>query len=295
MKLQFCGFYIYPGLPNATPIQQEMHINYGLFTLIVCNNLKRIASAFYAAGEDIPIGVSTFCLVIYGGTIPVGTTSIMCRNALAETFNVPSNNDSLRKVSAVPHTRKYLTNPKVHHNGADEHNPNFDIFQDIQSQNNYSTAQLNVMGYRGNMLRAQFSADKVSKRKAMAPATVAHICEHQEALPAACTHGKKFFVMGGEHVTLDDMFKAAEINRGIEESTEREKVKKSQVEYHARRKATLPILNPLKNDLESNIAQLTSKELETSLNGKALQCQKWGQKQTDAYCTNNFLREPRRM
>jgi hypothetical protein len=49
--------------------------------------------------------------------------------------------------------RKFLANPKVRHNGMDKRDPNFNVYQDIQSQNDYSTTQLNVMGYRDNMLR----------------------------------------------------------------------------------------------------------------------------------------------
>ncbi len=37
------------------------------------------------------------------------------------------------------------------------------------------------------------------------------------------THGKKFFVMGGEHVMSDDMFKVAEINRQTHEAAEKGK------------------------------------------------------------------------
>jgi hypothetical protein len=33
--------------------------------------------------EDIPLGMSTFGLLVYGGTILLGTTSITYRNALA--------------------------------------------------------------------------------------------------------------------------------------------------------------------------------------------------------------------
>jgi hypothetical protein len=81
MKCQFHRLCIYPSLPNATSVQQEMHIYYGPFKSIVHCNLKRIASAFYTAGDIIPLGVSTVGLIIYGGTILVGRTDIMCRNA----------------------------------------------------------------------------------------------------------------------------------------------------------------------------------------------------------------------
>ncbi len=109
-------------------------------------------SAFYAADLSIPLNTSTFGLIVYGGTILVGTKStITCRNALAVTFNAASNKHSWSKVGAVPHTRKCLTNSKVRHDGTDERDPNFDAYQDIQSQNDYSTTQLNVMGYRGDL------------------------------------------------------------------------------------------------------------------------------------------------
>jgi hypothetical protein len=93
----------------------------------------------------------------------------------------------------VPHTRKCLTNSKVRHDGTDKRDLNFDAYQDIQSQNDYSPTQLNVMGYRGDILRAQFCPDKISKRKASGLKTVANTRERQEALAAAHTHGKKFF------------------------------------------------------------------------------------------------------
>jgi hypothetical protein len=214
--------------------------------------------------------MSTFGLIVYGGTIPVGKTNITCRNALANTFEVTSNLCSWNEVGAVPHTRKCLSNPKVRHDGTDECNPNFDVYQDIQSQNDYSTAQLNVMGYNGDALRAHFHADKISERKSVEAVTVAHTRERQEALAAARRHGKKFFMMGGEHVTSDGMFKAAEINRRTEEAAEREKEKKSRVEYHARREAALPIVDRLENELENNVVRLTSKELEVLLRWKGV-------------------------
>ncbi len=85
----------------------------------------------------------------------------------------------------------------------DERDPNFNVYQDIQSQNDYSTTQLNVMGCRGDILRVQFCPDKISERKVLVPVTVANTREHQEALAAMHTHGKKVFVTGGEHVTSD--------------------------------------------------------------------------------------------
>ncbi len=260
VKCRFRGLYIYPGLPNATSMQQETGLNYGPFKSVVRNNLREISSAFYAADLSIPLKTSTFGLIIYGGTILVGTTStITCRNALAVTFDAASNKHSWSKVGAVPHTRKCLTNSKVRQDGTDERDSNFNAYQDIQSQNDYSTTQLNIMGYRGDLLRAQFCPDKISERRASGPVTVGNTREHQEALAATHTHGKKFFVTGGEHVTLNDMLIAAELNQRKAEATGREKDKKSRVEYHARREAALPIVDRLKNELENDVGRLSDR------------------------------------
>jgi hypothetical protein len=277
MKCRFRGLYIYPGLPNATSVQQETDHNYGPFKGVVRDNLKKMSSAFYAAGLRIPLNTTTFGLIVYGGTIPVGpSTTITCRNALAETFDVESNLTSWREVGAVPHTRKCLTNSKVRHDGTDERDTNFDAYQDIQSQNDYSTAQLNLMGYRGDVLRAQFCPDKISERKESMAVTVANTRERQEAIAAANTHGAKFFVTGGEHVTSNDMFKAAEINRRKAEAAEREKEKKRRVEFHARRETALPIVDRLELELENDVGRLTSKELEVLLRWKGVAASKMG-------------------
>ena len=89
--------------------------------------------------------------------------------------------------------------------------------------------------------------------------------ERQEALAAAHTHGKKFFVTGRDHVTLNDMLIAAELNQWKAEATGKERDKKSRVEYHARHEAALPIVDRIKNELENDVGRLKSKELEVLL------------------------------
>ena len=125
-------------------------------------------------------------------------------------------------------------------------------------------------------MRARFHPDKISERKASMKVTVANTRERQEAIAAASTHRSKFYVTGGEHVTSDDMFKAAEINRRKAKAAEREKEKKSWVEYHARRKAALPIVDRLKHELDNNVGRLTSKELEVLLWWKGVAALKMG-------------------
>jgi len=57
------------------------------------------------------------------------------------------------------------------------------------------------------------------------------------------------------------MLIVAELNQQKAEATEREKDKKSRVEYHARREAALPIVDRLKNELKNDVGRLKSKEL----------------------------------
>ncbi len=62
-KCWFRGVYIYPGLPNSTPVQQEMDINYGPFKGVVQRNLANIAMTCYAKGITMSLGTSTFGLI----------------------------------------------------------------------------------------------------------------------------------------------------------------------------------------------------------------------------------------
>jgi hypothetical protein len=102
------------------------------------------------------------------------------------------------------------------------------------------------------------------------PVTVPHTREPQEALAATTTHGKKFFMTGGKHITSDDMFKSAKIVSQNVEAVEREKDRKQCLEYHARREAALPVLDRLENKLENVVARLIGKELEVLLHWKGV-------------------------
>jgi len=200
----------------------------------------------------------------------------VCENAVDSAFNVKSNQHLWVEVGAVPFTMKCLENKKVGHDATDRYDPNLDAFADVQLQNDYSTTQLTMMGYKGEMIRAQYHEDKIRALRAAAPVTVAHTRERQEALAAATTHGKKFFVTGGEHITSDNMFKSAEIVRRNAEAVVVEKDKKRRLEYRARREAALPILDRLENVLEHAVMRLARKELEVLLRWKSVPVSKMG-------------------
>ncbi len=85
------------------------------------------------------------------------------------------------EVGVVPFAKK------VCRDVIDKDHPNFDVFQDIQSQNNFSTTQLNIMGYKGDALKSQFTENTIWERQAAMTATVPQTCKHQEAIAAANT------------------------------------------------------------------------------------------------------------
>ncbi len=56
----------------------------------------------------------------------------------------------------------------------DNYYPNFDVFRDIQSQNNFSTTQLNTMGYKGDALKSHFAESSIWERQGAMTVTVPH-------------------------------------------------------------------------------------------------------------------------
>jgi hypothetical protein len=65
-----------------------------------------------------------------------------------------------------------------------------------------------------------------------------------------------------------------------------EKVKKSQVEYHLRCEAALPILKCLVNELENDVGCWRCYS-----GARVSLCQKWGKPKKNASCTNNLQME----
>ncbi len=130
-KARFQGVCLYPGFPNATSVQQEIDINYGPFKSIVRTNLKSIASACFKKWINVLLKASTFGLICYGGVCP--DLGAVLQNALQVAFNTASNLHSWSEVSAVSYTKKCLSNPKVWHDATDVNDPQFGIYQDVQS------------------------------------------------------------------------------------------------------------------------------------------------------------------
>ncbi len=91
------------------------------------------------------------------------------------------------EVGVVPFTKKCLMNKKVCHDETDKDYPNFDLFQDIQSQNNFSSTQLNIMGYKGDALNSQLTENTIWERQTTTTVMVPQTCKCQDAIAAANT------------------------------------------------------------------------------------------------------------
>jgi hypothetical protein len=75
-------------------------------------------------------------------------------------------------------------NKKVCHDVTDKDYLNFDLFQDMQSQNNFSSTQLNIMGYKGDALKSQFTENTIWERQAATTVTVPQTYKFQDAIAA---------------------------------------------------------------------------------------------------------------
>jgi len=169
---------------------------------------------------------------------------------------------------------KCLSDDNVWHNGNDKNDPEYDKYQIIQLKNDFSCTQLSTMGYDTDLLKTEFNEDRIRaaavEEELDLSVTVANTHERQEALAKATTYGKKFYVTGGEHITSDDMFIAAEMGNRKREIAEMEKDNKVRVEFHTRRDAALIILDRLNHESDGNVARLTNKELEVLLRWKGV-------------------------
>jgi len=123
------------------------------------------------------------------------------------------------------------------------------------------------MGYDANLLKTGFDEDqiKAAAENSTLSVRVANTRERQEALVKATTHGKKFFVTGGEHINLNDMFISVEMGNREREIAEMEKGKKA-----------LVVLNHLDHELDGNVERLTNKDLEVLLRWKGVLPSKMG-------------------
>jgi len=113
----------------------------------------------------------------------------------------PSAKMLLRRVSVKRRTRTHGSklervrsprhDPKLRHSGADKNDPNYNVYQEMQSPNDSSTAQLVAMSYNGDLPKAEFKEDHINKQKETSvtvPNTLAS--QQQQALAKSKTYAR---------------------------------------------------------------------------------------------------------
>jgi hypothetical protein len=139
--------------------------------------------------KPMNLQLPTIGLIVYGGIDP--ESGAECEDAVEKGFCEEKNKNSWEQVGACPLTKACLNNPKLRHSGADKNDPNYNVYQEMQSQNDSSTAQLVAMGYNGDLPKAEFKEDHINKQKETSvtvPNTLAS--KQQQALAKSKTYAR---------------------------------------------------------------------------------------------------------
>jgi hypothetical protein len=146
------------------------------------------------------------CLIVYGGTDPE-TNFVVENSAFQAAFSREACRGAWEKVGAAPLTRKCLGDKLVRKSIGDGDDEYEQLITLIQEGNNLATDTLAGWGYDATGLKDVI--EPISKQKLV---TEEHSVERRMQLMNASTAGKKFTVMGGNHLTSDDIFIATEMS-----------------------------------------------------------------------------------
>ena len=235
-RLRMRGVILYPGVPNTTSVSQETDRNYGLFKSVYRENIENFAANCEKAGKSTSASVALIGLFVFGGKDPL--TSDEYKNAFQAAFCKEKNLSAWSKVGAAPLTRACLYDEQVRHElGGDEEDPMADEFRKIQEKNNHSVYMLNLNGYKGNMLKATIKEKATAEQVSTASVDVTqpYSKTQLQALSEATTHGQKFLLTHGLHLTSDMAFKAAELANRKRKCEELELEKKKRKMQEKRR------------------------------------------------------------
>ena len=130
------------------------------------------------------------------------------KNAFEDAFGTESNLNAWAKVGAAPCTRACLQDKQVRRelNDSTSEDETTLLMLKLDEANELAVYNLTVAGYNASLLKAQ--CHKIPAKQKL---TVPHSKERIALLAAASTHGAKFNATMGDHVTGDDMFRAAEV------------------------------------------------------------------------------------
>ncbi len=139
-------------------------------------------------------------------------------------------------------------------NGNKKNDPEYNKYQIIQSKNDYVTLQLMVMGYNADFMKTEFNEEKIMANATKSvKTTVENTQDRWEALVKTSTSGKKCFVVGGIHSTVDDLFIAAKMGNRALDIAKMNTEKIAQIAYHAKKDAAEFMLVHLKHKFDNDM------------------------------------------
>ncbi len=204
-ELRASGFILFPGAPSMTAGLQETDQSYGPFKHQYAKNLDAIVEVRVNQNKPTSLPPWMVCLVVYGGKD--SETGLVVENlAFQAAFSYAACHAVWDKVGAAPLTRACLGDKLVRKLISDGDNEYQQLITLIQEGNNLAMDSLTGWGYDASALRDTIIPIKKSKIN-----TKEQIIEQQMQLMKAATAGKKFTIMGGNHLTSDDIFIAAEM------------------------------------------------------------------------------------
>jgi hypothetical protein len=260
-QLRFLGVYLYPCVPNTTPVMQETDWTYGMFKSGYRMNLELLIDECVQQDKSVSVPQYKHGLLVFGGVDP--NTGLNLESAFEIGFLRQCCLDSWERIGAAPLIRKCLGDSQVKWL-IDIDKEYALLINSVQEANEYAVYLLTEAGYNGSALQALVSVRPPNPR--MGPITERMLRERIELLAHANTHGKKFFAIGGSYVRSDNFFKAQALLAREEEIAEKMKLKKSLQQKAKLHKKGMAILVEKAACFEfNNYKDVSTKELDILL------------------------------
>jgi hypothetical protein len=164
IKLRIRGFYLYPSVPNDTHVMQEMDAWLGNLKTVFYQNLRLVTEAYVTNGKAMPNSEDTMGLLFFGGCIfdDDQDPNNVCENALHMSASKEKTIAVFAKIGVVPFTRECINDKRVRHEiclvdgeAVDALDPMTSYYVGLQADNQDIVAQLNSLGYKGDLLKAE--------------------------------------------------------------------------------------------------------------------------------------------
>jgi hypothetical protein len=196
---------------------------YVSLTALVEHRLKTVS----ASSQPQMMGAAGYGMLIFGGN--KGTLELP--NLFEQYFSVKNLKHFWKEVGAVPFTQKCRLSPQVRHqivmsDGAINltADPQATHLATILAKNKEACDKLCSLGYKGNLFRVELQIQQISVQPGRLVAE--NSSERRKALAKAQTAGVYFKVIGGGHLTSDNMLIGYELVKREEEIMKLESQKK---------------------------------------------------------------------